>query len=147
MTLDGGSETTPMVIKGSDVGIGTANPQAQLDVTASNNPFLYFTDNLGPGGTNHLLGGVHFRGKNASSALKSFVRLDPRINTATAGSEIGELRFWTLDGGSETTTMTIKGDSVGIGTNVPTERLQVEGNIKLNGNITSDGEICIGSGC
>ena len=35
--------------------------------------------------------------------------------------------------------------NVGINTAGPTEKLQVEGNIKLNGNITSDGDICIGT--
>jgi hypothetical protein len=35
--------------------------------------------------------------------------------------------------------------NVGIDTANPTERLHVEGNIKLNGNLTSDGDICIGS--
>jgi len=37
--------------------------------------------------------------------------------------------------------------NVGVGTSVPAEKLHVNGNLKLNGNIVSDGEICIGSGC
>ena len=37
--------------------------------------------------------------------------------------------------------------NVGIGTRNPTERLEVIGNIKLSGNIVSNGDICIGSGC
>lgn len=40
-----------------------------------------------------------------------------------------------------------RGGNVGISTSNPTERLEVNGNIKLNGNIVSDGDICIGSGC
>ena len=35
--------------------------------------------------------------------------------------------------------------NVGIGTNNPIEQLDVNGNIRLNGNIVSPGDICIGS--
>lgn len=35
--------------------------------------------------------------------------------------------------------------NVGIGTTSPTEKLQVNGNIKLSGSILSDGDICIGN--
>jgi hypothetical protein len=35
--------------------------------------------------------------------------------------------------------------NVGIGTNAPHEKLHVLGNIKLTGDIVSDGNICIGS--
>lgn len=46
------------------------------------------------------------------------------------------------------TTFYIGGNGrVGLGTASPSERLQVQGNLKLNGNLVSDGEICIGSGC
>jgi hypothetical protein len=34
--------------------------------------------------------------------------------------------------------------NVGIGTTTPSEKLQLEGDFKLNGNIVSDGDICIG---
>lgn len=34
--------------------------------------------------------------------------------------------------------------NVGIGTSTPTEKLEVDGNLKLNGNVLSDGDICIG---
>jgi hypothetical protein len=35
--------------------------------------------------------------------------------------------------------------NVGIGTASPTQKLDVNGNIKLNGNIVSNGDICIGT--
>ena len=50
------------------------------------------------------------------------------------------------DLGTQVMTLTDVG-YVGIGTPNPSEKLSVEGNIKVNGNITSDGEMCIGSGC
>ncbi len=40
--------------------------------------------------------------------------------------------------------------NVGIGTAIPDEKLEVNGNLKLtgsNGKITSDGDLCLGSGC
>lgn len=37
--------------------------------------------------------------------------------------------------------------NLGIGTSTPTSKLQVQGDLKVNGIITSDGDICIGSGC
>jgi hypothetical protein len=37
-----------------------------------------------------------------------------------------------------------KNGKVGIGTTSPQEKLEVVGNIKVNGNIVSDGDICIG---
>ena len=56
-----------------------------------------------------------------------------------------QLRLQQVD--SQVQLMVSDTGNVGIGTTSPTEKLQVEGTIKVNGNITSDGEICIGSGC
>ena len=36
---------------------------------------------------------------------------------------------------------------LGIGTASPSDKLQVEGDLRLNGNLVSNGDICIGSGC
>jgi len=41
--------------------------------------------------------------------------------------------------------MRLVGSNVGIGTASPQEKLDVNGNIKLSGNIVSDGDICIGA--
>lgn len=45
---------------------------------------------------------------------------------------------------SESGSISYSSGYVGIGTNAPTEKLEVAGNIKLSGNIVSDGDICIG---
>ena len=37
------------------------------------------------------------------------------------------------------------GGNVGIGTTTPSQKLEIEGNLKLSGNILSDGDICLGS--
>ncbi|MCP4610041.1 MAG: hypothetical protein GY845_15140 [Planctomycetes bacterium] len=36
-------------------------------------------------------------------------------------------------------------DSIGIGTTAPSEKLEVNGNLKLNGSIVSDGALCLGN--
>lgn len=50
----------------------------------------------------------------------------------------------TSHGGTEHFTVKGRNGYVGLGTTAPSERLQVEGNIKLSGNLVSDGDICIG---
>jgi len=37
--------------------------------------------------------------------------------------------------------------NVGIGVNAPSEALEIDGNLKLSGNIVSDGNLCLGTGC
>jgi len=42
--------------------------------------------------------------------------------------------------------MTLKSDgNVGFGTSTPDEKVVIVGNVKINGNILSDGDICIGN--
>lgn len=36
-------------------------------------------------------------------------------------------------------------EKVGVGTSSPSEALEVVGNVKLSGNLVSDGDICIGN--
>jgi hypothetical protein len=43
--------------------------------------------------------------------------------------------------------MVLSNGNVGVGTSVPTERLHVNGNLRLDGDLVTNGEICIGSGC
>ncbi len=61
-----------------------------------------------------------------------------------AGRTGGGIRMATQ--GVEKMTVLSNGN-VGIGDNNPSEKLEVNGNIKLSGSIVADGDICIGSGC
>lgn len=54
------------------------------------------------------------------------------------------LRLFAPDTTTPIQTMTTDG-KVGIGDLIPTEKLEIQGNLKLSGNILSDGDICIGS--
>jgi hypothetical protein len=59
----------------------------------------------------------------------------------------GRIIFSTTPDGSNAPLERVRIDSVGnvgIGTTTPSEKLTVSGNIKLSGNLTSDGDICIG---
>jgi len=44
-----------------------------------------------------------------------------------------------------TLTLSVTGGNVGIGTDIPTQKLDVGGNIRLTGNIVSPNDICIGT--
>ena len=55
---------------------------------------------------------------------------------------------WTFATGGTAHRMVITKDgNGGIGTSTPASKLDVNGDLKVNGKITSEGEICIGSGC
>ena len=55
--------------------------------------------------------------------------------------------FQFIDASSARTDMTIKlsNGNIGMGVNNPQEKLHVNGNLRLDGNLTSNGDICIGS--
>jgi hypothetical protein len=55
--------------------------------------------------------------------------------------------FQFIDASSARTDMTIKlnNGNIGIGTTNPQERLDINGNLRVQGNITTNGDICIGS--
>ncbi len=61
----------------------------------------------------------------------------------------GNLEFLDFSGASPTARIDLaierSSGNVGIGTGNPTEQLDVNGNIKLAGNILSNGDICIGA--
>ncbi len=89
-------------------------------------------------------GDVVFRTlSNGSGSAPSMIFSIP--TTAEVGTR--EVRFQDDDGVLLSIQNGGADGRVGVGTDTPAERLDVNGNIKLNGNITSDGAICIGSGC
>ena len=62
-------------------------------------------------------------------------------NTGGYASSRGNIGIWARNLGN----IFLEAKSVGVGTKTPTEKLEVAGNIKLSGNILSDGDICIGN--
>ncbi len=106
------------------VGIGTFTPDAPLTVYGlahlrSNNPTLRLTDNSVAEGEL----GAYWNVRNQNSAFKIYEAT--RANSPAF--------FIRSDG------------NVGIHTTLPEEALQVDGNLKITGNILSAGDICIGN--
>ncbi len=103
-----------------NVGIGTASPQEVIDISKSS-PSIHMLDL----GTSE--GGIGF--KTADSNL---------YITNEYGHAYG------LGLVSQSIVLTSSGN-VGIGTASPTQALDINGNIRLTGNIVSPNDICIGS--
>ena len=97
------------------VGIGTNNPTTNLEVNGK----LKFTDN-GEINSNDSLHRILFRGSEKKMELRESGDI-----IFSAGSDLGQ----------ETGSMIIKSNgNVGVGTFNPTEKLEVNGNIIVNGN-------------
>ena len=116
------------------VGIGTNSPTANLEIRGNSGTGAGITqdivnDNAAYATQLRLLGG----GKDYGMA---FV-----YNKSINVSQIS-----TRNNGSTTARMTFSNETgnIGVGTANPTEKLEVAGNLKISGNIVSDGDICIG---
>ena len=120
-----------------NLGVGALNPAERLQLGDR----FTFHD----GGTKVL--GLNFAYKNNAD-----VRLVPG-GVATLRFDIdGSLKLSTAPPGAAGSTIVypsgvrLTSDGrLGVGTDTPAERLEVNGNIKLAGDIVSDGDICIGN--
>jgi hypothetical protein len=84
------NSTDILTVDSTGVGIG-GTPNELLEVIGSNNPYIRLTDQYAPGGSGHLLGGIKIYGQNDASSEVEYVRIDPRINDASSGSEVGQI--------------------------------------------------------
>ena len=64
----------------------------------------------------------------------------------TVNADTNKMGLRVRVGGTTRFTVAANGN-VGVGTASPTEKLQVNGNLRLEGDLVTSGEICIGSGC
>ncbi len=127
--LNNSSEVFKIASNGN-VGIGTTSPDGKIDIAAPTIDTVGANSALrlsSSGGTNLF----NFRLENANR--------DFTIDSAGYGS--GWNRSMTINRQSNATSFYGK---VGIGTTTPSEKLEVNGNFKLNGNLISDSPICIG---
>ena len=113
-----------------NVGIGTQNPTSTLHISSSSNPNISLTD-TGSSGNNTTAGFIQFQALNSASVNKTFSQIYGNVNIFTSGSEIGQLNFKTMQSGTIADAMVIKGSDVGIGTENPTEKLDIRGSVKI----------------
>jgi len=136
--------TEKMRITGSgNVGIGTNNPQATLDVASSGSTTFNLRTTVG--GVPHIVK-LNITGANQGDfAELNFYNIDQGqfepdafIHVENYGAEDNiRIKFGTASyNGPVTTRMTIAADgNVGIGTVNPSQKLHVEGNSYFNGNV------------
>lgn len=143
------------------VGVGTTAPFTKLQVSQANAKsatgawqMLSFDTTSQTTGVG---GGVTFGGfKTGTSAAEFFAAIDGYKENSTAGNAAGALRLHTQVAGGTGLVERMRIDSsgnVGIGTTSPSQKLQVNGNIRLGSTatteenaefqITSGGEIAI----
>jgi len=136
---------------GGDVGIGKSNPTVKLDMTGQIRTTSHIEAGNGTGGValtvndgygnanvtwNHVGGVPDVTGNAARIEVNSDATTNARMNFqvgsgVTSGVATGLNSIMTLEAGG----------NVGIGTTSPTERLDVQGNIKLNDRIDFDGGV------
>ena len=132
---------------GTNVGIGTVSPAQLLHVKAASGDAKVLINANGEDDEAHLVlrsGGIN-KTAIVASGINNWGRTDLRfiLNSYTNANDYG----------LSDTKMIIKNDGkVGIGTNSPTEKLDVAGNIKFNGalmpnnNAGSSGQVLTSSG-
>ncbi len=66
-----------------------------------------------------VIGQIDFEGRNDNTQDVRYGFISAKITDASDGTEDGQLRFFTIAGGTETETMTLNSGNVGIGTTSP----------------------------
>jgi hypothetical protein len=130
---NGAANNLGINVEGGSVGIGTVNPSSRLHVLGS-----VRADGVG---------GFDVRNPNNTAAI---ARLDWNADIArirVGGTGTGALNGFDFEGISDASWLRILNNgNVGINTVAPTERLMVNGNTVITGNLTVQGTIAGGGG-
>jgi hypothetical protein len=117
----GASDEAMRIDDSGNVGIGTTDPQAKLEVQGGA-PFIYITD------TTETDSGIIFRDLQADMSQAAAIKFNSSDN---------KLKFYNNDAATVRMTIDTAG-SVGIGTTTPGDKLHVNGTVRSQAPTTSD---------
>ncbi len=137
--IDAGGAERVRVTSSGNVGIGTTTPDELLSVTKTTNPIIRITTS--GASTDAAVGGLVTFFGDSGVGRAGFIGFESSSNTNfTIWNEVGPLRFGAGEPFSSTPRMLIDNSgNVGIGTTTPTAKLDVNGDLVVNGNITQQG--------
>ena len=132
-----------------EVGIGTDDPIAQLHISGADTSDQVLIQNSSASSTSapdlvldrpsttpaggDNIGLLQFRGRNSAGESINYASLLTNIVDKTDGDEDGKLSFYTCNAGTETESMVIKSNYVGIGVILPEHKLHVAGDAIISG--------------
>jgi hypothetical protein len=112
-----------LVVPGGNVGIGTTNPGARLELSGASGQLLILDDSSATGNP--------YMSFYQAGTRRSYIQHLDASDLLTFASEYGGIKFMTGTSGTEVEKMRILADgNVGINTTAPTEKLAVTGNIE-----------------